>query len=100
MKVLQTFEHNFLLVNGRYMELKKQILTRWEAIQQIGCNIFNSAMLVKLVYWKFYVEYYKVWFSNQYFLDICKWFSVHFRSLTIILDKKSLLSLYSLYNHS
>ena len=72
MKVLQTFEHNFLLVNGRYMGLKKQILTRWEAIQQTGRNIFNSAMLVKLAYRKFYLEYYMVWFSNQYFLDICK----------------------------
>ena len=72
MKVLQTFEHNFLLVNGRYMELKKQILTRWEAIQQTGRNIFNSAMLVKLAYRKFYLEYYMVWFSNQYFLDKCK----------------------------
>ena len=72
MKVLQTAEHKILLVNERYTELKKQILTRWEAIQQVIYNIMISAMLVKLMYRKFYEEYYKVWFSNQYFFDICK----------------------------
>ena len=72
MKVLQIAEHKILLVKGRYMGLKKQILTRWEAFQQTGSNIFSSTMLVKLVCRKFYVEYYKVWFSSEYFFDVCK----------------------------
>ena len=100
MKVLQTAEHKILLVNERYTELKKQILTRWEAIQQVIYNIMISAMLVKLMYRKFYEEYYKVWFSNQYFFDICKWSSVHFLSPINILGKKSLLSLYFSYINS
>ena len=72
MKVLQIAEHKILLVKGRYMGLKKQILTCWESVQQTGSNIFGSTMLDKLVCRKFYVEYYKVCFSSQYFFDICK----------------------------
>ena len=72
MKVLQIAEHKILLVKGRCMGLKKQILTRWESVQQRGSNIFSSTMLDKLVCRKFYVEYYKVCFSSQYFFDICK----------------------------
>ena len=100
MKVLQIAEHKILLVKGRYMGLKKQILTRWEAVQQRGSNMFSSTMLVKLVCRKFYVEYYKVWFSNQYFFDVCKWSSVHFHFPIIILDKTFLLSLYFSSIHS
>ena len=100
-KAFLNHEHEILLENLRYTELKKQILTGSEAIQQAGYIIFNSTMLVgnsctENSTWNT-PEFNS---QNNIFFDIHKGSSVLFSSIMIISDEKSLLLLYHLYNHS